>query len=122
MIEIHTALANDEFFNSLGSSIGSDIDKALLTEQLISGVAVAYDVKLNDKRIGSAIMRAETTDLVICCYAGKEAKKFTDKVKEIARLNGLKRVRFHTTRKGAGRFLNDTDFEIMETVYKVDIV
>ncbi len=119
MIEIHATLADNVFFDSLGGTMGDDIDKALLTRQLAEGIAGAYDVRLDDKHIGSAIMRTEETDLVICCYAGKEAKKFTEKVKEIARLNGLKRVRFHTSRKGADRFLLNTDFEKMETVYGV---
>lgn len=106
-----------EIESLLKNSVGSEFDRELLKHQVDTGRAEAYQVLEDGKQFGYTIIRQEKYDFVVCCYAGIRGQEFLEIIKKLARKNGFKRVRFHTERKGADKYLNGTGFNIRETVW-----
>lgn len=112
---------NPQFIKTI-SQIWTDEDElGSVLKQVEDDLAIAVQAYKDDEKIGDAILRFEQFDLVICAYIGKDSIEFVEKVKELARKNARKNVRFHSSHKGAGRMAEKAGFEIMETVYKVAV-
>jgi hypothetical protein len=69
---------------------------------------------------GAAYMvtRVQGGVLTVCCYQGERAKEACEWVFERARLLGLERVRFHTSRPALARLLSGFGFEHREHVFE----
>lgn len=104
----------------LAQSLGDDAE--IIREEIASGQS---DLWLIDGCTW-LVLRLECyavgkDELVMVAIEGQQSAAVVEAVKEYAKNIGVKAIRFHSSRKGAARFVKALGFEPVETVFKYEV-
>ena len=100
----------------LGETLGDDRDK--IASQVDVGIAQLW--RLNDGE-SWMVTRVEQTELVVCCYKGKNAVEVMGLLFAAAKRQRLTSIRFHTQRPALARMVAKFGFDECETVFRAKI-
>lgn len=104
----------------LALSLGDDAE--IIREEIVSGQSDLWLVN----GCTWLVLRLECyavaqDELVMVAIEGQQSAAVVEAVKKYAKKIGVGAVRFHSSRKGAARFVKALGFEQIETVFKYEV-
>lgn len=97
--------------------ISLDSDSEILKDQCERGISQCWEVGGGDAYM---LTRSDGSELVICCFEGKNIKQAAPLIVKAATENGFKSIRFHTERPALARLINQ-QFKYVETIFRMKL-
>ncbi len=90
---------------------GDDLD---LKKECDSGIAQCWRLQRGKAHM---LTRAESKELVICCFEGQDLGEIISGVLKVAKDSGFASIRFHTKRPAILKLIKQ-EFELVEHIYR----
>ncbi|MGH1374596.1 MAG: hypothetical protein ACRBBW_21345 [Cellvibrionaceae bacterium] len=97
-------------------------DENAIRAEVDAGIASLWFIEGHGWLITRVDVEADgTAELVLVAIRGQDVGPVVERAKQLAQESGIPSIRFHSSRRGAEKFVAPLGFEPVETVYRYEV-